>query len=116
MVITSVVLGHGVSCTGFREDEIECEQAVVRLRDCCPGFHASQVDCTYNSQANCAGDVVGHVYPALALDESRCIQRKTCGELVDTDICMRAEDVRPLRDGTAAKDAPPETRQPVCTP
>lgn len=81
--VGATLVGLVVSCNGFREDEIECEQAVVHLRDCCPGFQES-VDCSFSETraSNCSGTTVtSHHDLELSLTKSRCIQRKSCAEL-----------------------------------
>lgn len=93
-VVLGVIVTIGVSCNGFREDEVECEQAVNRLKECCPDFVASQVDCSYREQLDCSDHVTGRFYPALSLEESACVQRSSCAELVEKGACKRAQTAR----------------------
>jgi len=95
-VVFAIVITLGVSCNGFREDEIECEQAVVHLRECCPGFRASAVSCTYSDHVDCSDNLTSREYPALNLEESECLQRKSCADLVSTGACTRAQEAKPV--------------------
>lgn len=90
-----VVFAYGASCTGFREDEIDCEQAVVHLTDCCPGFVASKINCEYDEHRDCSDSLVSTQYPALDTDESDCLRGKTCEELVADGLCDLAQTVDP---------------------
>jgi len=93
-IVLAVIVGLGVSCNGFREDEVECEQAVNRLRECCPGFNANAVNCNYSEQLDCSDTVTAREYPALSLDESRCVQSTACQALIDTGVCARAQNAK----------------------
>jgi hypothetical protein len=73
-------------CTGIREDELVCENAVSHLQSCCSGFTGSNIDCTY-SQGGCEDNTV---YPELTASQSACIQAESCDELVSTGVCARA--------------------------
>ena len=69
----------------MRSDELECEEAVGHLLDCCPGLSFSEDYCTYD--AHCSGRP-----PRLDEDQSRCIRAKSCDELRDAHACERAPD------------------------
>ena len=116
VVVLALVYGLGVSCNGFREDEIECEQAIVHLRDCGPGFNASMVDCSYEDDVVSCEDrhVKSSTYPALSLDDSRCLQQRTCRDLIDNGACTRAQSAqrRVVPVNEAVADGAPR----VCTP
>lgn len=91
VVVALLVYGLGVSCNGFREDEIECEQAVVRLNECCPGFRGSEIDCSYRETIDCDDKVTARSYPAISMSDSKCIQGKACADLVAKGDCTRAQ-------------------------
>ncbi|HEX7671104.1 MAG TPA: hypothetical protein VF395_16025, partial [Polyangiaceae bacterium] len=78
-----------------RQDEVECEEAVAELVECCPGFDRSAVYCQYN-------DVCGVSYPDLAPDESECILDKKCSQIRGKRICervvARGADAKKTRD------------------
>ncbi len=42
-----------LGCTGIREDEFACEDAVSLLQQCGPGFTASNIDCTFEQSDSC---------------------------------------------------------------
>jgi hypothetical protein len=79
-----VVIGFG--CTGIREDELACEDAVSHLQECCTGFGATNIDCTYEP----GGCDSSPQYPALSIDESACIRGQSCAALVANGVCQRA--------------------------
>jgi hypothetical protein len=116
-VIVAVVLGLAVSCNGFREDEIECEQAVVHLRECCPDLNIKTLDCSYEEHLDCSDTVTSREYPALALDDSRCVQKKSCDQLVASGACGRAGGAKRRRINVDV-DAGASSKTPdsVCTP
>ncbi len=102
-IVIGVIVTIGVSCNGFREDEVECEQAVNRLKECCPEFVASQVDCSYREELDCGDHVTGRYYPAFSLEESRCVQSNSCADLVAKGVCTRAQTAkRPTTNSTTS--------------
>jgi hypothetical protein len=66
----------------LRQDEVECEEAVAYLIECCPGFDHGVVRCEY--QTTC-----GVTYPDLTTRESQCILDASCEELRQHDLCNR---------------------------
>jgi hypothetical protein len=66
----------------LRQDEVECEEAVKYMMDCCPGFDRSAVQCVY-------ADMCGISYPDLTPSESSCILDSSCSELLSNKICER---------------------------
>jgi hypothetical protein len=100
----------GPACSGIREDEFDCESAVAHLADCCPGFHAALVYCTYQAPEGCSSGV----YPDLSLGQSACIRAESCEALVSSDVCARAEKLLPP-DGVV-QDAAGYLETPVVCP
>jgi hypothetical protein len=99
LVVALVAVLH---CTGgFREDEVECEQAAAHLAKCCPGFDAAQLSCAYSNDC-------GVHYPALTVEDSKCIQSTPCDRLVATGVCPRAQRAQPF-DFEDAGGSPPES-------
>lgn len=106
----------------FREDVIQCEEAIARLERCCPDFDASRVLCNYyySYDTGCGSTTEQSVHPALDLSESRCVRDTSCQDLVARGVCGRAEQARAYStrrvadsDGglsTSEKDSHP----PVC--
>jgi hypothetical protein len=78
---------------GLREDEVDCEQAVAHLDECCPGFSwGSTLRCEY--VGGC-----GSTVPGLTVEESQCVLAMSCQELTDRDLCTQLADMPPLDDG-----------------
>jgi hypothetical protein len=94
----ALLVGVLLGCTGIREDEFVCEDAVSHLQQCCPGFVAGNVDCSYEP----AGCEENPVYPEISISESTCIRGESCNELRSTGVCTRAIAVPA---GTAWADA-----------
>ena len=86
-VAVVVALLVPLACGDFREDEFECEQAVMHLSSCCPTFDATKVRCTYSS--GCGSTT----YPALSLAESTCIESRDCTSIIGSQLCERAQKV-----------------------
>ena len=81
----------------FREDVIQCEEAIARLQQCCPGFDGSRVLCNYYyslDKSSCGPTTTDTVHPALNLGESRCVLDTTCEDLVGREVCKRAQEAR----------------------
>jgi hypothetical protein len=87
---------------GIREDEFDCENAVARLAQCCPGFDATSVDCTYSPGC-------GNAYPALDPSQSNCILQSSCDSLRNAGVCEAAAN---LTQGSATELTTPM----VCPP
>ncbi len=80
----------------MRRDELFCENAVAHLERCCTGFHPDEAYCTYTEGC-------GAAYPTITEDDSKCLVRMGCGEIVAAGICERAIDAVPptgARPGT----------------
>jgi hypothetical protein len=82
----SLLVALLLGCTGIREDELACEDAVSHLQACCPGFTGSNVDCTYE-EGGCERSAV---FPELNVNQSACIRNESCSELRATGVCARA--------------------------
>lgn len=81
----------------FREDVIQCEEAVARLERCCPDFDGSRVLCNYYFRfdtSTCGPRTTDSIHPALALSESRCVLDTSCEALVGQGVCERAQEAR----------------------
>ena len=98
IVAAAIFVTYGASA-GFREDEVECEEAVARLAKCCPSFDPRALECSYyDHSGSCGIDVQ---YPALDEATSKCILALDCGSLEQSGVCDRARDVQPRHDGDA---------------
>lgn len=81
----------------FREDVIQCEEAIARLQQCCPDFDGARVLCNYYfslDRSSCGPTTTDSVNPALNLSESRCVLDTTCEDLIGKDVCARAQEAR----------------------
>lgn len=82
-VLLAVIMASAVPATQcLRQDEVECEEAIATLLDCCPAFDRNTLSCTYT-------DGCGITYPDLTPGESECIFDKSCSELRARGICER---------------------------
>jgi hypothetical protein len=90
VLLLVLALGALVCCVGIREDELLCEEAAAHLASCCPGFDAGALGCTYSTGCGTT------TYPALGIDQSKCINRENCGQLVSTSVCERAQTANPV--------------------
>jgi hypothetical protein len=105
----------------FREDVIQCEEAIARLEDCCPDFDSSKVLCDYyyDYDGGCGSSREERIEPALSKSESQCIRRTSCGDLVAQGVCKRAQAARIYHYVKSSSDGGPSTikdqkHPPVC--
>jgi hypothetical protein len=78
-----VLLLYGAApgwASGFREDEVHCEEAKAHLLDCCDPF-TGQLACEYDNRG------CGTTYPDLSVSESEEIQAASCDELRSSGLC-----------------------------
>ena len=90
----------------FREDVIECEDALARLEKCCPSFDATVVRCQfdYSKNTGCGSTSIDSVQPAFNKDESQCIRETSCDDLVKKGVCDRAQDARTYEQHSTTTD------------
>lgn len=88
---------------GIRQDEFDCENAAAHLQECCPGFDATSIECTYSPYCTTT-------YPAIDVADSDCIRSESCEALIGSGVCGRA--------GTLAGTASTATSaaSPICGP
>jgi len=88
---TLVALGVAVvfACDPLDGEELDCEEAVSVLKGCCPGFDSSPLQCIV-----APGGCYGGTSPALDQDDSTCIRKATCAQLIATGVCTRAQSAR----------------------
>jgi hypothetical protein len=110
-VAALLACSDGTQRNNFREDVIECEDALDRLTRCCPGFDAQPVMCQfyYSKQDGCGTTTIDAVNPALTTDESACIRSKSCEELVSAKVCDRAQAARTYEHHETTSDTPSST-------
>jgi hypothetical protein len=76
-----------MDCNGVREDEVDCEQAVAYLQQCCPDFAQSEtLQCDYSEGC-------GVTEPAISIPQSQCILAETCAQIVSSGLCGRAANL-----------------------
>ena len=84
MTIPLLALFVGGSVGGaatFREDEIECEETIAKLTQCCSDADFRQVSCDYVDACHSTTET------DLSPDESRCIRELSCSEIVERGVC-----------------------------
>ncbi len=85
--ITAVAACAFVTCgTGSRADEFLCEEAFVRLQECCPDLHVSRQFCEYDP--GCGSPR----YPVLTVRESNCLRSASCSALAAAETCKKLEE------------------------
>lgn len=76
------------------KNQLECEEAIAHLSECCPGLEASQV----------CGDGCSPI--TLSEGESDCIRERDCESLRAAKVCERVEALS--KSAGAADAATPE--------
>jgi hypothetical protein len=82
-----------LACGSIREDQLECEEAVTKLDECCaPPFDSSSIQCIYKS------DGCGNTYyPDLDVPTSACIRSESCAAILSGGVCARALAAHPTQ-------------------
>jgi len=70
----------------FTEEAFECEHAAAHLEACCAGLELYSDLCQHDT--GCDADAI----PELSIDESTCVQRLACEDLVAQGICNQAAE------------------------
>lgn len=83
LLFSSIVFLLGLS--DFSEEDLHCEEAAAKLRNCCPTLDIESLSC-YTARG-CDGDTVQS--PVLRLAESHCIEDLSCDELALLGVCRR---------------------------
>jgi hypothetical protein len=102
----SLFVGVLLAC-GIRQDEFDCENAAAHLAECCPGFDAKAISCTYS-------DACTTTYPALDPAQSDCIRQASCESLRAAGVCDRAAQLAP--GGTSTGMTSPSVCPPAPVP
>jgi len=88
----ALIVGLLLACTGIREDEFACEDAVAHLQQCCPGFTGANIACVYDAVAG-GCDTQGYSdNPDFDVAQSTCIRNESCTQLrspgpTGTSVC-----------------------------
>jgi hypothetical protein len=72
------------ACGEIREDEMECEEAVARLADCCSNVETNRFVCIKTH--GCGGATLT---PDFTADGSECIRKKSCEEIGPSCAALR---------------------------
>ena len=86
-----------MGASGFRQDEVLCEEAIATLAKCCPSFAASSASCSYTESCD------GATYPTLTEAESNCVLAASCSDLVAKGVCVRAANAEPRTSSAASE-------------
>lgn len=86
LVVAILAVVYGACGSKLRSDEFLCEEAYVHLQQCCPGFQTDGNYCTYDPGCGT------QQFPALDDQESECIRRLSCDQLVSSGVCGRAQE------------------------
>ncbi len=76
ILLWTVLVGGALACGGFHKSELVCEEAVVKIAECCPRVDTRLVNCDHDE--TCTRTHVPDVDEALAA----CLERKDCATLV----------------------------------
>jgi hypothetical protein len=72
-----------LSCGEITKEELACEQAVSKLRDCCEALDARRLPCVESS----GGCAEGSASPMLTPRASDCALTADCEHLVSSGAC-----------------------------
>ena len=90
-----------LACGLIPQDELECEQAVSHLAECCPGFQTQRLVCA--TEGGCGS----HTSPSLDIGDSECLNRLDCNELRLGGYCVAAQSaVRKHHSDGESHDTP----------
>ena len=85
-LVTAVTAALILCCgSGLRKDEIDCEEAVSHLHNCCVGIQPSAFNCRYVEGCEST------THPVLSIPVSVCIEAQSCESLVKSGMCERAQ-------------------------
>jgi hypothetical protein len=88
-----VLLSPALRTPGFREDEIQCEEARAHIEECCPEYRGNLL-CLYDPDVGCNEST----YPDLTANESGRIQGLSCPDVIASGLCTREFDHAPVED------------------
>lgn len=84
------LVGPSREAPGLRQDEVQCEEAMAHLDECCSPFEG-KIDCHYRPPSACENDAD---YPDLRSGDSKDIRALSCSEIVAGDYCRLEPDDR----------------------
>jgi hypothetical protein len=102
IIVAGLIIATVTCGPALREDEVQCEEAVAHLEECCPGgFRKPQEYCRYT--AGSCGDTT----PAMSVAEGKCIQALSCEQIAAANICERAANAGGRRPDTGTNGVCP---------
>ena len=84
----------------LRQDELDCEEAVSHLQQCCPNFDSSEIACVYDDHGDQGCNATPPTLPDISSSQSQCIRSAKCDVLVASGICLRAAQIRSQQSNT----------------
>ena len=100
-VITAGAVALVFACgDALQQDELDCEEAVSHLQDCCRGLATSGVRCVDHQGCDYSE------YPDISEQQSACIRAESCQELVANGVCQHAQQALAGSNGTAKEVCP----------
>jgi hypothetical protein len=85
-LVTAVAAALVLCCgAGLRKDEIDCEEAVSHLHNCCVDINPSAYNCRFVQGCE------SNTRPVLSIQTSVCIQAQSCESLNRSGMCERAQ-------------------------
>jgi hypothetical protein len=80
LLLALLSFGRPAPQAAIREDEVECEEAVAHLTECCSGFDPTRIRCEYVAPQGCSGGS----HPELDVETSRAIRALSCADAQTT--------------------------------
>jgi len=106
VLVIGGVVALVLACGEIRDDEMQCEEAIARLDDCCPDIDTHRFVCIYSQ--GCGGS---QLTPDFSTNGSKCIHDKSCEELQSSGSC---DSLRELAKGPHAARYVPLFDQEAC--
>ena len=75
--MVALLVGVVLSCGSLSDDELNCEEAVSKLENCCSKLEAHRFTC----ERTCSGTV------DFTEKAATCVQDRSCSDLQDRGIC-----------------------------
>lgn len=89
VMVTAIVLASlSLQCEdedGFREEEVDCERGRYHVAECCPDLSV-EGSCKMTMEREGCHEAVPHD-PFLVREQARCLEARTCAELVAGRVC-----------------------------
>ena len=90
-VFFAAIVFVALACGSIRQDQLECEEAVTKLDECCSHFDSSPIQCIFTQGCD------DTTYPDLDIPTSECIRGESCATIVASGVCARALAAHPTQ-------------------